>query len=237
MKNILLAVLVFLTFHQVYAQGGSLVMNPEPTELIQISGTADVYELVAHASLTNTTSQTLTVTWTRTSNELFGTNWRSLVCDKITCWAPGVNYNTITIPPGESSILDVHFQSNEASIGPGYGIVSLSVTVAENSALNLSATYRCDAFSVGISTPYQSEIKLYPNPVIDRLNINFNDQTNVKYIEVFNLIGSKVASYSVYNSFYPFVMEAGNLEPGMYFVYMYDESHDFITSKLFTKAR
>jgi hypothetical protein len=239
MKKIILFVLLSLSITGVFAQSGSgsLVMDPSPTELITISGTGDVYELVAHATLTNTTDQTLTVTWSRTSNDLFGANWRSLVCDKITCWAPSVNYNTITIPPGEFSILDVHFQSNEATVGPGYGIVGISVTVAENSALNLNATYRCDAYSVSISTPYESEIKLYPNPVRDRLNISFNDQTNIKHLEVYNLIGAKVADYSVYSSYYPFVMDANNFEPGMYFIYMYDQDHNFVTSKLFTKAR
>ncbi|OWY22636.1 T9SS C-terminal target domain-containing protein [Sphingobacteriales bacterium UPWRP_1] len=220
---------------QLHAQG--LVMDPSPASEITVSGVADVYELVAHASVTNTTNQTLTVTWQRTSNDLFGAGWRSLVCDKITCWSPNVNNNTITIPPGESSILDVHFQSNEATIGPGYGIVQIAITVAENSAYNLNATYRCDAWAVGIQTPYQEEIKFYPNPVRDRLNIEFNSYTNVKYLEVYNIIGAKIAQFSVYNSYYPFVYDATALDEGMYFIRLYDHDYNFIESKVFTKSR
>ncbi|HRK25726.1 MAG TPA: T9SS type A sorting domain-containing protein [Chitinophagales bacterium] len=237
MKNTLLLFFLLLATGAAYAQGGSLVMTPSPANLITVSGVANEFELVAHATLINETSQKLTITWERTANNLFGANWRSLVCDNITCWPPTVSTNTIILNAGQTSILDVHFQSDGATIGPGYGEVTLSVTVAENSAYNLTATYRCDAFTVGVATPYSKELKLYPNPVTDKLNIQFNDQTNIKYVEVYNLIGAKVAEYSVYNAYYPMMIDAATFEPGMYFLYLYDQRRKFVTSKLFTVTR
>jgi hypothetical protein len=81
---------------------------------------------------------------------------------------------------------------------------------------------RCDSadFKVSISSTYdkQRTIKLFPNPVIDQLNIDFdpiNGETQAE-ITLYNLLGSKVGQQQLDLINTPLSINVSNLPSGMY---------------------
>ncbi|MGB1206009.1 MAG: T9SS type A sorting domain-containing protein [Chitinophagales bacterium] len=207
-------------------------------------GEGSVFEIVAHSTFINTTDETLTVVWERLSEDFGGADWRSLVCDLTTCFPPQVTTNSFTLAPGEISNLDVHFQNNGAAeIGMGEGMVEMMVTTEENPDYGFTATYEARAYGVGIeeedffNTPtFEGEANLYPNPVRNNdLTIEFNPNSNIKHIELYNLLGKRVAVYDIADSYQKQIIEACDLDEGMYFVSMFNETGDLVTTKTFTK--
>lgn len=245
MKNILLPLLlIFYCFTAVNAQvsfeiigGESFTITdgdftvPEP---VLIEGSSTEFELVAKARVTNLGTETISITWDRISEDLNGDNCRSLVCDNVQCWSPSTFTNTLTLGPNESSVMDVHFQSNQASLGSCGGLVTLLI---ETPVGTIAAVYEAVTWAVGISETYQEEINVYPNPVRDQLNIDFNSFTNVTRVEIYNVIGKLVSVQDLYSSYYSVTVDTYNFEEGMYFINMFNERGEIVDTKVFSKVR
>ena len=228
-------------FYGVTSAPGIVLADTNP---VFEDGDAGQFEIVAHSTFINTTGETLTVVWERLSEDFGGADWRSLVCDLTTCFPPQVATNSFTLAPGEVSNLDIHFQNNAAAeIGAGYGSVEMSVTTEENADYGFTATFEAQAYGVGIeeedffSTPsFEGEANLYPNPVRNNdLTIEFNPNANISYVELYNLLGKRIAAYDISDSYQKQIIEACDLDEGMYFVSMFNNTGDLVTTKTFTK--
>jgi hypothetical protein len=104
-----------------------------------------------------------------------------------------------------------------------------SMNTAVSRMLNINVTQ-----AVGFSKISAPEVKLYPIPANDILNVDLNNFNAAKRVEVYNLIGAKMGSYPVdgdSNNSIP----VNNLNPGMYFVKVMDSRNGILTTKTFQK--
>jgi endonuclease I len=71
--------------------------------------------------------------------------------------------------------------------------------------------------STGIIELTDNNLKIYPNPVKDYLNIELSNGEKIKTIELFNIVGEKVLEMSSINSS-EFILSIGTFSKGIYFI-------------------
>ena len=76
------------------------------------------------------------------------------------------------------------------------------------------------------------DIKLYPNPAGDQLNVVFNTDVNVKNIAIYNLIGKMQNVYRVNGN--NAGLDISSLPAGVYFVRFIDDQGGVIATRRFT---
>jgi len=192
------------------------------------------FEIIAHSTVHNNTGADLEVRWARVKSDI-PEGWNSQVCDPISCWAPFIDANPepLTIPKDGSMLLDVHFQPAEIE-GSGFAEV-IVWAVIDSANINITMTYSVDAFTVGIEDDPLGQIKVYPNPVRDNLTIEVGTDTDVRYVEVYNLIGRKMAHYAVPYNVGKYRINASALPEGLYFVKMLNKNYEKLTTRSFAK--
>ncbi len=249
MKKIgtLLITLLLFSFH---IQAQSLVIYDSElseeyptTDPISVSGSVDSYELVAHATLKNNTDQDLTLKWERTVVDLNGSDsegnpWQSLICDPVQCWDPPVSTNTYALPSGSIARMDAHFQSSPLTpdLGSGFGLVEIHVWAVEDSAnINTTIIYEAQTWTVGIEKNPEQELRVYPNPFVNELNIDLNPADEITSVEVYNLIGKQMSNCYMAESENGFIIDTTDYEEGLYFVCFYNEQQEMVTSKIVSK--
>ncbi len=232
-KNLLLTYLLLCFSLTLKAQTD--VFSISPVSPVSISGDSDDYEIVAKSTITNNTDQELRLTWVRIVNDLANPSWQTLVCDNITCWGPTRNENTFGLTPNGEGNLDVHFQTDNE---PGSGSVELLVYAIDDSAnVNMTITYEADAWTVGIDDdePVQ-ELKIYPNPVRNFINIDYDWSHRIETVEIYNIIGKKIATYTIPAGYYTYRIDTDQLDEGMYFISLINDRQELVTTKTFSKV-
>lgn len=235
MNKKLLSILFFLLL---LSNNNSLLAQPpltgSPTITIQESGNLMEFDIVVEGYIHNNTQKNMKVKWMRVKNEL-PPNWKNRVCDPISCWKPSIftNPQSLIIPPNSSMLLDAHFQPNEIE---GDGMVEILVwAVADSSNANIKMTYKANAYAVSNNENPVSQIKVYPNPVNDHLTIDIGLETTARYVEVYSLIGRKMAHYAVPNNIGKYKVNASALPEGLYFVKMLNKNYEQIATRSFAK--
>ena len=214
---------------------GQDAISVSPTGVVSENGHADDFEIVAKGTVTNNTAGNLDLTWVRVINDVTNPSWQTLVCDNITCWGPTRDENTFALRAGESGNLDVHFQPSGE---PGGGTVELYVYAVNDSAnINMTVTFEADAWTVGFNDePLTEELNVYPNPARSFLNMDFGWNSNVERLEIYSIIGQKMATYDIPFGRPDYRIDTGDLEEGMYFISMFNGSDDLLTTKAFSKV-
>lgn len=239
MNKKLLAYLLtlFLTIPSLSLKGQALTgttVDGETTSIIEKGGFSTDFEIVAKSLIHNNTNDRLSLNWVRVENNL-PDGWISLVCDPILCYGPNQDNSptSVVVDPGGSMLLDLHFQA--AGID-GDGITKMHIWAPADSAnINLSMTYMCDAYAVNIEENLASQINVYPNPVRNNLTLDIGLETNVRYVEVYSLIGRKMAHYTIPNNTSIYSINASALPEGLYFVKMLNQNFEQIATKSFAK--
>lgn len=249
MKQHLLIYTLLIVFGWTTQAQNEITIEPAPpaTSLMttgEAAGTDDpmnpdyYVDYVAHAFIKNNTNQDLTIGWVRTLEDFPSNKWESQICDPILCWGPtqGTSSETFTIRAGGSGTLDVHFLPYD---DPGSGAVEVHVYAVNDSAnINVTARFTTDVFITSVAAPIvQQPLRLYPNPVITDLTIDFGTTQNVELVEVYNLIGRQMAAYTVPFGLDKFQVPTDRLDAGIYFVSLYDKKRDLITTKRFSKVK
>lgn len=210
------------------------VLSGSPAVFIEQGNYLTEFEIVAHSFIKNNSDEAIEVKWERTKNEI-PVGWNSLVCDPNNCWAPHIfkNPDPLVIPANGEMLLDVHFQPFEIE---GTGLVEICVwAVADSANVNIKMTYSADAFTVDIEDNAIKQIKMYPNPVQDNLTIDLGGNVaDVRYIEVYSLIGRKMAHYPIPSSNANRINLVG-LPEGMYFVKLLNSSFEQLGTRTFIK--
>lgn len=229
-KPILSFLFALISLSTVLAQ--SITLSPTTME---VSGSAASFETIAHSSVTNNTNSMLVLTWERIENSLPVPQWKSLICDTNSCWGPTTNKKSFNLPAGKSAKIDVHFQPN--GIG-GSGLVKVAIYAAADSAnINIVGTYTAVLSPVTATTTAANsrDTKLYPNPARSVVNVDFPANKDISLIEVYNVIGKKIAAYYLedYQDTYP--IPVADLDAGLYFVVLYNNRSQSVSSKVFSK--
>ncbi|MCX8480213.1 MAG: T9SS type A sorting domain-containing protein [Chitinophagales bacterium] len=206
-----------------------------------VSGYNSDYDVAILDTLKSTYSANKQVTWSVV--KLSGpSQWSFTNCDPASCYSAQSPYNYLSnsntntpwaIAPNASGTFTFHVVLRNIA---GNGVYKLtawvdgdSVNTAVSRMLNITVTQ-----AVGISKISAPEVKLYPIPANDILNVDLNNFNDAKRVEVYNLIGAKMGSYPVdgdSNNSIP----VNNLNPGMYFVKVMDSRSGILTTKTFQK--
>lgn len=203
------------------------------------TGYSDVYEIVANGTITNNFSDSVDVVWTRIEN--LPASWGgSAVCDGNQCYLPNVGTAPVSfrILANAQTNLDVHFYPEDV---PGDGEVILKAWVVGDSANTvITGVYKATAQQpVGIDNKTGNEdILIYPNPAKDFVMIKNLPANIISTVEVHNIFGRKMLSFSQPPSANESVVhkfDLSALAKGIYMIRVYDGDMNVIYTKSLSK--
>ena len=173
----------------------------------------------------NNTTVTKTYVWERTLNEL-PEGWSSAVCDANQCYLSHVETQEFDLGPGDIGTMDIHaYPGGNPGVLPGtagtaeihiriwekdneenfeVGVYTYCVSDAPNSPINCAET-------TSTANLEEEQIKVFPNPTNNYIQLDENSL--VQYLEVYNLIGERVANFRHINGVQH---DISNLNNGMY---------------------
>lgn len=117
--------------------------EPEPEKFTisspdAVTGAARDADIEAHAMLKNITSETITIRWTKTDDNLVS-GWETAVCD-ILCYPPIELTRTYELTPNQEVDLKFHFYPNEM---PGVGSSKLKIQLEGKPDTEKVVTFNC----------------------------------------------------------------------------------------------
>ena len=229
MKKNILFLLTFLFSLSATAQTSDFTFTPSLAEAsadLQNPATTPG-DVVAKAELINNSNETKTYVWERILEELpSGTNWASAVCDLNLCYLPFVSTMEFVLEANQTSNIDVHIYpggtpGNVIDATPGEAEVHVRIWEKDNESSAQEGVFKF-IITDGVTSTKDldlQEIRVFPNPVVDRFQINENP--HVKQIEVFNLLGARMMHWpATIGQQYDVSM----LSKGIYLVQLMDET-------------
>ncbi|MEY3368048.1 MAG: hypothetical protein RI973_1203 [Bacteroidota bacterium] len=204
MKQLLLLILTFFSLQQLQAQF-TLEVSPENLDYnLQTDLTYEFSEPIAHAWVINTSDDTVNLRWMR---EIIGPDcpaqWKYRICDDTACYSSNTSSNVIfggglfapvPLPPGDSTILDIHVIPNTVA-----GCCKLRINLSHVVSANLDEPITsvdvniCISPEVSVSERDRLSLRVYPNPTSDYFTLTRNNF--IKHIYVTNVLGKRVKSF------------------------------------------
>jgi len=219
MKHLLPAFLfTLLAFGGLIAQN-SVSISPANFVLTGQQGDTDAHFYI---NVTNTSPNDIGVHWARVVTGAPG-NWLTWICDKNLCYIPTANQSSPTKPnmlaPGETMEIQVHVNPGNVCGTAGY---SITLTDMEDPNLILGTINGeveiCTTTSTNQPTA-GAGLTVYPNPTSDYFQVS--DTPGLRYIQVFNIVGSRVRAFDATPQKQYFV---GDLNEGVYLVRLVAQS-------------
>lgn len=219
MRKILLLAFCFISLNS-FTQ--DLIVTPDPVNLSVPQGTVD---MKVDMTIFNNSGRDVEFYWSIDRGNV-PDEWQFYLCDTNLCYTPNVQSCPCSKPnllaPGESGVLMMHILPNGVD---AVGVITLSIltecdgTVSE---VDLPITYEVGTTSTN-TVELNKDINLYPNPAFD--NINLQEDENVDYIEIYNIVGKKIKSltHSTGQSH-----DVSELNKGIYLVRLLDKSNNIL---------
>ncbi len=201
---------------------------------IFIKSTPEEDYIIGCAELYNKTSDTVEVMWERSKESFTNKDWESYVVDDEIEWAPFVDTGTFELLPKDTLQLCVNLLSYHTS---GRGTVILHL-YADADSVNVqdSIVYKIDV-DWPSATKKSKQIRLYPNAAQDHIHIDWNNfEEKIQQVDIYNLIGMKVATHKVKDMNEVFSIELEDLDSGVYFISMLNQSKKLVFTKTFSKV-
>lgn len=222
-KALLSLVLLFTTIAWASAQ----TFNVISSDTVKVNGTDADLQLICKSKIVNTSNQAIELGIVRTQN-VISTGWETTICLDF-CYDASTDSITTNIDAGDTTIVSLYFW-NYNTIGTGmaelifYDVIDPSVTK--------NTIYLGDAFTTNIEETQKIELKFYPNPVQEVLNIQLPKFVQTGKIEIYNVIGKKLKSYDISKFGNRFQVPVEVFPKGTYILRYYDdEGKTFITKK------
>ena len=119
-----------------------------------------------------------------------------------------------------------------AEIGTHYLVVRLTDT---STGYNKDVRYIITKAPTGVENVSNAaeNVKLYPNPASNEINVVYDANADVKNIAVYNIIGKVVSVYKVAGPSANLNIE--NIPSGIYFVRLYNSNGNVVVTRKFTK--
>jgi len=206
-------------------------------DTVKVTGYSDVTEFIAHATIHNTSSDSVEVKWIRFINNL-PENWLSAVCDGDRCYLAHVSSAVFRMKSDSVDNFDVHFYPNDVS---GDAIVQLRAWVVGDSANTVVVgTFKGTAVERPVSIASRQErekIMLYPNPARDYILIKNLPQREISTIEVYNIFGRRMLSFSQAPDNNDAVQrfDINTLSKGIYMIRIFDSAMNVIHTESLSK--
>jgi hypothetical protein len=234
MKKVIISCICLLSFFAGKSQfavtgGDTIVVNgsTNPTQTIISTG-----------SCHNTGADTLTLTWEIVSDTAM-TGWTYTgFCDKNNCYDFVLDQKrSFTLLPAASGILELHLTQGCVA---GVGNVKFLLWNAADSAGTVQlVTFAVDitsgqACTNGIPEVAAGQFSVYPNPAHDQLTITLPQNISNRKVDIYNLLGAKVASQLAGSNETIKTFDLTGVEAGFY-VAVITEGGKFIAAQKFTK--
>ena len=132
--------------------------------------------------------------------------------------ATGKDANSLNVMPSFTSATDLHLTdvNNDAISNKGTALAEVNVDIDGDARSATTPDMGADEFTavLAVNDNIKNSIKIYPNPVLDYVNINYSSK--IESVEIYNVAGQKVATKS-WNADSG-TMDMRNLAPGMYII-------------------
>lgn len=132
--------------------------------------------------------------------------------------ATGKDANSLNVMPSFTSATDLHLTdvNNDAISNKGTALAEVTVDIDGDARSATTPDMGADEFTavLAVNDNTKNSIKIYPNPVLDYVNINYSSK--IESVEIYNVAGQKVATKS-WNADSG-TMDMRNLAPGMYII-------------------
>ncbi len=228
MNKTLLTISFVLVFAAVLT-AQSFTITPIPTYAEANLQDASTYpgDVVAHAEITNNTSETLDLRWIRTEL-VMPTGWASGVCDINYCYDTDVSRRDFQLPPNGKGILDVHAYpggipgSLENGAIPGEAIIHVRVSDKNNATDTLTGIFNFNVTGDPLVSVDEVELKklsIFPNPTSDYFELSSLIDNEIATVAVHNILGSQVSLYNASDRRF----DVGDLPNGMYLISLQDK--------------
>ena len=188
----------------------------------------------------NEGTRDVTITWEREDIEN-PEDWKTQVCTVPsvgdgTCYAEIVRMKEEVVPAGGKLGLKLQYTTNNI---PGSANTKLKFFVTGDPSINGEAVFKCEMWLTGIEdiTADQKSFRTYPNPVINTLTVELKNYQEIRFIEVYNLVGRTVKSAAIENPNGSYTLDLMDLGEGMYFISLLDQNEQMVTTKRFSKVR
>ncbi len=193
-------------------------------------------------TITNNSNKTDTLVWKRSlpNNNFWATAcgggggaWSVTTCDNNSCYTAGTTQRTFYVNAHSSATITMNVTPNSVV---GTGIIDLKIVNGGYLKDSISGYYKisiaCKAAGINtIST--NSEINIYPTPFQNSFTVASNNSTRIKFLEVYNIIGSLVYKQELNDE--TVSINPGNLPKGLYFVTLSDVNRKIISTKRIQK--
>jgi len=219
--NILLLFMCF-SFGSLLGQDLSYDVSP----VIVNNITADRFEGVGYANLTNNTNADRTIRWTRNVIEMTDT-WTSAICDKIQCYSSTVSTEEFLLESDSTGRMDVHAYPNMTE---GSAIIELVAQDVDDATVQSSNLYYFNADPTSTQEIKTVSVKVYPNPSNGLFAIKGGK--GVAQVEVFSLAGTRVKSFTYGDGQW---YDISDLPRGTYLVRLVDRNAQQLVTKLMNK--
>lgn len=179
----------------------------------------------------NNSAYTQSLRWTRTLEQTPG-NWETQVCDE-QCYHPNTKSRSLTLLPRQERELRVVFypHGQQGSAEVNLAIFSPADSAGTAKLVSFEGSTMVAAGAASASSA-RTPLKIFPNPAVTHIQIEENDQ--VARIEIYNMIGRKVAEYSVSEPDERY--SVSQLPRGVYFVRMYDKGGNILFTQRISKT-
>ena len=194
--------------------------NVKTTQANDLTGTATIVVTAVDGVTQNTYSINFTVALsndvTLSEIKIDGKNYAA--------FDPSVKKYSITLDKGVTAIPEVSVLASNKNAGINIhpskdsgNIIIIEVTAEDNTVGYYEITF---ILQVSISNVNLSDIKAYPNPFNDYLNLVIPEQLLLNYVVIYNNLGQQV--YKNDNTIgNKNIIETGNLERGFYLIHYY----------------
>ncbi len=212
MKQIILfTIIAFLPIFLAAQDVMPLVISPNPSAAMV---NPSEVQAIAHGSITNNTTETLTILWKRTVIEL-SEGWETAVCDKAICFNPDIDSLSFELAPGEEGNLDIYIYPNMLD---GKAIVEIHAVAAQDTSIKASGRYLFNQETTSNFFLNKSDINIYPNPTTHFITLT--DSELVDRVIIYNIVGRTVKTFEAnYSNYY----NVSDLQTGMYLVRLLTE--------------
>lgn len=226
-KNILIIGIISLIAVSSWAQETFHVSTTYATE----QGTIN-REVAPSVVLRNLTHRAITIHWAVEQRNL-SEGWQAVVCDH-QCYTPSTEKRSFKLQPGEVlQDFKVSFRPNGKE---GMGHVEVVLYDENNPSKRKTITFSGAAKSTNsslIALAAQGQVpNIYPNPVTEFMRVQ-DDYSQVKYIEIYNVVGRKLQSFSV--NYLGQKYDVSHLPRGIYMVRMMDEQGTILRTQRISK--
>ena len=195
------------------------------------TGTTNDFSLEGLSYVSNTTGAAQTLRWQRVVVSA-PSAWTCTNCDMNSCYGPTTDHMDFTMPAGATNgLIRLDMMPNGVAGTGTYQVFVYSTT--DSSHINGIITYDftvTQANSVSTVAYFQG-VGLYPNPAKNFLKVSLSPNQSASKVEVYNLLGDKVATQSFQSGNNEFSVNLNGLMNGTYFLHVIMSDGTVVTRK------